>query len=481
MAVAQMFRVLALCGYLLTLCFSVVGSTPDGLDRATAAMLGATICQAVYIVCDRRRGGISLMLGFFFTMLIAIPAAVQIQSQSFPFYSTYSIGQLLDALAVLGAFQVAYMVAEIVLDSRADRRRKVEAPLDVVRRAITFDPGPYWTLASVLTVLSFLIAVYLGTGTLMLTRVERSVSAPLQEGGRAQLLFVGRSCSLAGLLTCLWLLRVVPEARRVVKYLALFLAVAGVSLILNYPPSLARFQLFGSVIAIGTVLVSMFSTRLKAAALVGGGAFLILLFPATKALGRGESLSFSGAVTTNVRAYMVRVDFDGFKQIVDTTIYLSQGGTLRWGENFLGAALFWVPRSVWEGKPSDSGLLVSTSLGYPYTNVSNPLPAESLISFGFWGVVVVAILLAAVVGAVERGVRIAEKYYPLTPLYGMMAGFVVIIMRGSLNGVAAQFSSGIVIYGLAAWWISRRQGRSESGLLILGAGSDNVQRNVGTP
>ncbi|MCY7289048.1 MAG: hypothetical protein LH624_12555, partial [Cryobacterium sp.] len=195
----------------------------------------------------------------------------------------------------------------------------------------------------------------------------------------------------------------------------------------------------------------------------------------------GESLSFSGAVTTNVRAYMVRVDFDGFKQIVDTTIYLGQGGTLRWGENFLGAALFWVPRSVWPGKPSDSGLLVSTSLGYPYTNVSNPLPSESLISFGFWGVVVVAALLATAVGSLEQGVRRAQSHYSLTPLYGMMAGFIVIIMRGSLNGVAAQFSSGMVIYGLAALWISRRQRRTGARQQVLGARPDAIQRNVGTP
>ena len=175
--------------------------------------------------------------------------------------------------------------------------------------------------------------------------------------------------------------------------------------------------------------------------------FLLFLFPVLKTISNGGLVQASDVISRDVKAYMGGVDFDSFKQVVDTWLYVGGGGG-RSGENFLGVLFFWVPRSMWPGKPAPTGELVSSSLGYQYTNVANPLPAEAYVSFGLVGVVVVFILLGLITARCEASVRGADLDRPHSDLlfYAVATGFIIIILRGALNAVAPMFATAFVVY-----------------------------------
>ncbi|WP_405378519.1 O-antigen polysaccharide polymerase Wzy [Nonlabens sp. Asnod3-A02] len=71
---------------------------------------------------------------------------------------------------------------------------------------------------------------------------------------------------------------------------------------------------------------------------------------------------------------------------------------LFYGFQLLSALLFFIPRSIWEGKPDSSGIIVGDHLiekyDYYFANLSNPVVAEGYMNFGLLGVVFMAFILA---------------------------------------------------------------------------------------
>ena len=98
-------------------------------------------------------------------------------------------------------------------------------------------------------------------------------------------------------------------------------------------------------------------------------------------------------------------DFDSFAEIANAVSYSQERGHTDGGQ-VLGALGFWVPRSAWPTKSSDTGILLAHYIGYPNTNLSAPLWAEAYIDFGWLAVGVVFLALGLVS---ERGDRAYEK------------------------------------------------------------------------
>ena len=112
--------------------------------------------------------------------------------------------------------------------------------------------------------------------------------------------------------------------------------------------------------------------------------------------------------------------------------------------------LFFVPRALGPAKPTDSGELVSSALGYPYTNVSSPLPAEALLAFGIPGVLLTFLALGAMTARIEANAHARQTLHHLV-LYSITMGFMTIILRGALNGVAPQFATAFLAYAAITW------------------------------
>jgi len=432
----------------------------SGTDFVRGAYLFANLAYYVAVIIDHRRGGASFMVAFFFAFFVALPSFVQVGRAEFPFKSNYPDHVILEGYAIMAIAQISMMIGFLLRDRRVSRTSRTSEPVS------TASTGLLLRAVVLLTASCYAIIGAVGVQPLLLTRSERGIADESGSlGAGLQIIFVGRSVSLAAVIVLIVLLKKSSEVRASPGIHLLSLALVPAFLVLNWPPSLARFQLFGCILAVIAVSVSLFSTRNKAVVGAGAPFFLLFFFATIKSLGTGGELDFGSALGRNVSEYLTRVDFDAFKQVLDTIGYVAAGGELRNGENFLGALLFWVPRGVWGGKPIDSGFIVSTAAGYPYTNVSSPLVAESLISFGIVGIVVVMGLcgyfLSSMEGSARTGYAQGRPALNLI-LYALVTGFAIIILRGALNGVAPLFGSAFLIY-YALSFVARRQGETLRG------------------
>lgn len=204
--------------------------------------------------------------------------------------------------------------------------------------------------------------------------------------------------------------------------------------------------MLGALVAVFTVFFNFSEPKYKFPIAIGSVLMLLYIFPSMKVIGFGGDLIdvVNNIKELDVLEYLIRVDFDGFMQVVDTIIYL-EDGDYRYGINFLGVLLFFVPRALWEEKPWDSGGIVSEYLGYYYNNVSSPLVAEALISFGWFGVLFIFCFLAYLVHRLEKKSNDSSGVIELV-LYSMTVGFITIILRGALNGVAPQFATAFLVF-----------------------------------
>jgi hypothetical protein len=224
-------------------------------------------------------------------------------------------------------------------------------------------------------------------------------------------------------------------------------------LAINYLPALSRFVLFGIFLALSTFFVDYFRPKVKAFVALASVAVLFIIFPVIKSLGTGE-LNTSGVMQradfSMIFKYLLRVDFDVFMQIASTIeYYIKEMGPIRYGANFIGVVLFFVPRALWPDKPVNTGELVATGLGFPYTNVSSPLAAEALMGFGVIGPAIVFFLLAFYIAKIEVHAKWHQNAMPEAAsffIYAIFMGFIVIILRGALKSVAPQFATAFLAF-----------------------------------
>ncbi|MEL6596774.1 MAG: hypothetical protein AAFQ47_12610 [Pseudomonadota bacterium] len=405
---------------------------------ATTALLCLTATAALWsaAILDRRAGGIDFLIAFFFLFFLAIPARLQIAHQTFPWGGSYSAQTLNHTYALIATALLCYTIARLSA-RQAKPRQAPQLPDKSLHR---------WAFA--LTLISIAIAALIGPGNLFVLRSSFLDGAT--NSLTSQLIYIGRALSLLTFVLCLYLLAQPRPTQG--PTLALTALAAATCLSFNYPPALPRFALFGCAIALLSIRLNLFSPRLKLALALTAPPLLFLLFPAVKMLGHAERGVLEMAqimAQTDPTLYLLRVDFDGFKQIADTLVYL-ETAPLRWGANYAGVLLFFVPRALWPAKPTDSGELVSATLGYPYTNVSSPLPAEALLAFGIPGVLLTFLALGAVTARIEGNAQARQTLHHLV-LYSITMGFITIVLRGALNGVAPQFATAFLAYAAITW------------------------------
>ena len=124
-------------------------------------------------------------------------------------------------------------------------------------------------------------------------------------------------------------------------------------------------------------------------------------------------------------------DYDAFGQLSNAILY-NATMPFDFARQFLGVLFFWLPRSIWSDKPEGTGVLLANFRGYSFTNLSAPIWAEMLLSFGFVGIVVCSILLGILLGRLDRRFVLSEAS-PILAIAGSVFPFyLLILMRGSL-------------------------------------------------
>lgn len=178
---------------------------------------------------------------------------------------------------------------------------------------------------------------------------------------------------------------------------------------------------------------------------------LVLLFPLADFFRNGVV----GQPSQGWVPALVNGDFDSFGQIINTAEFASDQGTTL-GRQFLGVLLFWVPRSIWPEKPSDTGILLANFKGYDFTNLSAPIWSELFMNSGWFLLVPGMVLLGF---ALRRADSRSESQLALgiapSALSSVVPFYLLLVYRGSLLQAMAYL---VVILALG-FWVRRREPR----------------------
>ncbi|WP_432154433.1 hypothetical protein [Streptomyces tricolor] len=207
----------------------------------------------------------------------------------------------------------------------------------------------------------------------------------------------------------------------------------ALNVVVNNPISKPRFWC-------GTVLLTLLFTvprlnrprafRVIAATLM---ATVLLVFPYSDYFRYSDREQF--AVVSLSAQFTANGDYDAFQQVQTGIDYARDSGFAPL--DVLGPVLFPVPRSVWPGKPEDTGITLAHYAGYDFLNLSAPLWIESYLWAGPPAVALVFFLLGA------AGRRMDDVRHRLRDRAGTLAALLVpafafyqiVFLRGSLLGI----------------------------------------------
>ncbi len=212
-------------------------------------------------------------------------------------------------------------------------------------------------------------------------------------------------------------------------YLVLILAgVAMLGIVVNpigsarYPSGTVAFAL----LLLAGALTTVARVRMIFIATVLG---LFFVFPIADAFRRTET-AFERVGF--FEEFLGNPDYDAVWQVSNALAYWSSGAA-EVGRQALALPFFWVPRSVWPGKPTDTGILLANFQSYPLTNLSAPLWAEAIVNGGIICLVLVFLILGLAVHWLDlRVMSSLSSSGPWLVAGAIFPAYSLILLRGSL-------------------------------------------------
>ncbi len=169
----------------------------------------------------------------------------------------------------------------------------------------------------------------------------------------------------------------------------------------------------------------------------------------------------------NIPQGFCAVDYDAYSMVARTIDYIELYG-ITYGYQLLGALFFFVPRVMWTTKPEGSGNMVCEAQGQQQLNISSPLPAEGLINFDIFGLLLFAVVLAVVCKKLDiwfiQSKSVFRLFYPFLCflLFFMMRGDLLSSLAFTVGYAAAFFMFCIICLGikpvLGRSFVNRRGG-----------------------
>jgi oligosaccharide repeat unit polymerase len=206
-----------------------------------------------------------------------------------------------------------------------------------------------------------------------------------------------------------------------------------INLLVNNPFASPRY--WAGIVVLGFIIYIFFREKKRR-----GWVFLILLigililFPLSGELRDKTYENIRRLKISDLGDYYSSSSFDAYEMSVHTVQYVSLEG-LTYGNQLLGPVLFWIPRSLWGGKPVGSGRIIARAFSYPEENLSCPLPFEGYINFGVAGLIIFAFGFGWVLSSLDEYYWNKEKKNftgILSVYYPFLLGFTFYIMRGDL-------------------------------------------------
>lgn len=375
------------------------------LQTATCSYAGTRLA-AMVLTAHRRLIQGAFWLFVYIAMGIAPLAQTVLESTPTPVVGPRADTASASALVLAGivAFDVGALLARHrpPLRSRMQERRSPAARVSARR---------LHALCGLALAGSGLLVVELGGPAAFFTS-RQEVSEGLGSGAGAEAASQAGSALLRGfgtvpaLLALLFLTRwlvVSPAARRRPPVPVAWLAMLALNVVVNNPVANPRYWFL-------TVLFSLLFTAfprspvMYRAALATGVAVALVVFPFADRFRYEEGTDRPRPATDSLLEPLTTKDYDQVGMFANTVTYVEAGAGHSYGRQLAGTALFFVPRSVWTGKPHDPGTRVGTWMGMPYPNLSSPLWAELWLDFGPFG-------MALGFAAVGYGASRADRRY----------------------------------------------------------------------
>ena len=116
-----------------------------------------------------------------------------------------------------------------------------------------------------------------------------------------------------------------------------------------------------------------------------------------------------------------------------------------WGNQLLGALLFFIPRSMWPSKPIGSGAFMASFQENTFGNISMPFWGEGFINFGYIGIFLFTVFLSWICSKLDYFYWANQnKKMSITPYYLILLGAIVFILRGDLLSSIA-YTTGTIL------------------------------------
>ncbi|MDT0444223.1 hypothetical protein [Streptomyces johnsoniae] len=319
----------------------------------------------------------------------------------------------------------------------------------VVRRrrpAATVHRQRLYLLVALAYVASALLIVRLGGPAVFFTS-RQEISTTLNEatgaqageaGGEAGNALLRGFGTVPAMLALLFLTRWLVTSRSARRRPGVLVPWAGllvINTIVNNPISNPRYWFLTVLFAL---LFTVFprSPVMYRAALALGVVIALLVFPFTDRF-RYDENGHRPVETDALLEPLVVKDYDQVNMFANTLTFAADGNGHTYGQQVAGAALFFVPRSMWEGKPQDTGFLVGGWMGTNSANLSSPLWAELWLDFGPLGMTAGFLGVGYLAARTDRRyvVRTLDDPSPgnvLAVVVPVLAGYSFILLRGSL-------------------------------------------------
>ncbi|MFF5444914.1 hypothetical protein [Streptomyces sp. NPDC012888] len=360
------------------------------------------------------------------------------------------------ALILIGciAFDVGVLLARHRPAVRAGAARKEERQLMAHRRRL-----------QLLTLLAFLCsgvfimklggpAVFFSSRQEIIAGIEEAgVSNGDGQAGQAFLRGFGTVPALLALLLYTRWLVTSTYARRKPTVIATWAALCALNLVVNNPISNPRYWfltvMFALLFTVFPVSAAMYRVALSMAVVIA-----LLVFPFADRF-RYDEKNYKPVETTSFLEPMALKDYDQVGMFANTITFAESGPGHFYGRQMAGSVFFAVPRSVWPGKPRDTGVMVGQWMGTVNTNLSSPIWAELWIDFGAVG------MGAGLMGMGYAAARIDRRYATravrrtasgalLSVVVPLVAGYSFILLRGPLLQASGRVAIAALCLALVA-------------------------------
>ncbi|GGS96585.1 hypothetical protein GCM10010286_21860 [Streptomyces toxytricini] len=282
---------------------------------------------------------------------------------------------------------------------------------------------------------------------------EAGVSNGDGQAGQAFLRGFGTVPALLALLLYTRWLITSKYARRKVSVIVTWAALCGLNLVVNNPISNPRYWfltvMFALLFTVFPVSAAMYRVALSMAVVVA-----LLVFPFADRF-RYDEKNYKPVETTSFLEPMALKDYDQIGMFANTITFSESGPGHFYGRQLAGSVFFAVPRSVWPGKPRDTGVMVGQWMGTVNTNLSSPIWAELWIDFGPLGMGAGLLGMGYAAARVDRryakrATRRAPPGSLISVVVPLVAGYSFILLRGPLLQASGRVAIAALCLALVA-------------------------------